>query len=213
MVKLENPYAHLRPQAKTLLSVPALFVLGYLASRQTGFLFAYQYTITVLATILVSYYFDREIISGRRIFGKDFVDFSRISLFVYPVLLSAALVLVAKFLVRAPVYHLHFTSMGALSTAELFVLMIVVTVPATEILFRGYMQHVMMHIFGGITGSVISGIVYAGFFIVLSKNYWLLLIAAAMSGLFSYLYYRHKSVAATVIAHEILVMTMFIFHF
>jgi membrane protease YdiL (CAAX protease family) len=213
MVQLENPYAHTRPQTRTLLSIPVLFLLGYLVSRHAGFLFAYQYTITVLATILVSYCFDREIISGRRLFGKDFVDLSRISLFVYPILLAVALVLFSKYLVRTPVYHLHFSSMGAQGKAELFMLMIIVAVPATEILFRGYLQYVMMHIFGGITGSIIAGLVYAGFFVVLSKNIWLLLIAAAMSGLLSYLYYRHKSVSATVIAHEILALALFIFHF
>ncbi|MBP7582932.1 MAG: CPBP family intramembrane metalloprotease [Spirochaetes bacterium] len=213
MVQMDNQYAFLRPHARTLLIVPLLYLLGYFMARHSGFVFSYQYTIAVVASILASFMFDREIISSNRLLGKNFPDFNRISLFIYPVLLAAALILVSKYAARAPVYYLHFSSMDGMPRSELFVLMIVVAVPATEILFRGYLQHVMMHIFGSVSGSVLAGLTYAGFFLVLTRNIWLLLTAAAIAGLLSFLYYRHQSVVSTIIAHVILVLALFIFRF
>jgi len=211
MVNLGNPYDRARPSS--LLAIPILYGAAYLVSRYTGFLFAYQYTLSILLTILMSYYFDRGMISRQRIVGGEFPHLGRISIFAYPALLAAALTTVPRLLSRQPVYYLHFSSMDTIPRTELFVLTAVVAVPATELLFRGFIQRVLMDIFGKIPGMILSVIVYGGFFLLLSGNMYLAVIALTTGTLFTYIYYIERSVIAPIISHEIIVLAMFIFRF
>ncbi len=211
MVDLGNPYDRARPSS--LLTVPVLFGAAYLVSRYTGFLFIYQYTLSILMTILLSYFTDREMISRRRIFGGEFSDIRNISIFLYPALLAAALTAVRHLFPRTPVLYRYFTSGGAVLRGELFVLMMVVAVPAAELLFRGVFQRIFMDLFGKVSGSIASAAAYGIFFFLLSGNALLASIAAAIGALLSYIYYRERTVIATIIGHEIIVLAMFIFRF
>ncbi len=212
-MKLENPYAFTRPSFKMLLSVPVLYGSAWAVSRYTGFLFAYQYAISIAAAFLAAYYLDREIISRWRITGKNEFFIAGISTFLLPVVLSIALILLSGKLFREPLLYLHFSSMGHVNRSELLVLMLVVAIPLTEILFRGHIQFALMNIMGKAAGSVITVIIYAGFFFVLSNNLQVLVTAASIGALLSFLYYRRQSVTETIAAHLIITLAMFIFHF
>ncbi len=196
-----------------LLSIPLLVGTAYAVSRYTGFLFAYQYTISIAAAFLTAYYFDREILSRWRITGKNEFFVTGISTFILPILLSIALVLVSGKLFREPFMYLHFSSMGNMNRSELLVLMLIVAIPLTEILFRGHIQFVLMNIVGKVAGSAITVIIYAGFFYVLTMNLQVFSTAAVIGALLSFLYYRRQSVTETIAAHLIITLAMFIFHF
>lgn len=213
MVKLENPYAFNRPRPSHYFTVVALFIFGYLIKKFSTFLFAYQFSLPVLLVLLMGYIMDRSILSKRMLVGGEFPDLGRIYYFLSPLLLSAGFIAITRLLHIPPHYFLHFSAQATVPRWELAVLLMLIAVPASEVVFRGYFQYLYAHLFGKKAALVASTITYVMFFLLLTKNIYVLGYAAVMGTLFSYISLRESSILPTIIAHEICIIALLVCKF
>ncbi len=213
MVRLDNPYAFNRPRPIHFSTIIILFVIAYLFKKFTIFIFAYQFTIPIMLVLLIGYIFDRSILSKNMFASGEFPAPGRIYFFIVPILLSALFVSVTKFFNLTPHYYLLFSAQESMNRGELFVLLIVIAIPATEIVFRGHFQFLYSHLFGKKAALVASIITYVLFLFLFTNNVLVMSYATAMGILFSYISYRESSILPSIIAHEIIVLVLFIFRF
>ncbi len=213
MVRLDNPYSFNRPRMFQYLAIAALFLVAYIIKKYASFHFVYQFVLPIMLILLLSYIFDRTMLSKKMFIGGEFPELGHIYFFSVPAVLSAFLISVPRLLHIPPHYFMHFSSQGNMQGGELFVLMVVVAVPAAEIVFRGYFQFLYSHLFGKKAGLAASVITYILFFLLLTNNVFVISYAAVMGVLFSYISFREGSILPSVIAHEIILLAMFIFKF
>jgi membrane protease YdiL (CAAX protease family) len=213
MVNLENPYAFNRPRPSHYATIAILFIAAYLVRRIHSFAFIYEFTLPILMVLLIAYVLDRTVLSKKTLIGGEFPELGRIYFFVFPILMAAAFSVMPRIFKTAPMYYAHFSSAGSAHRGELFVLMLLIYVPATEIIFRSYFQHLYSHLFGKHAGPVISAITYPLYFLLFTKNAFVIGYAAAMGALFSYISYRESSILPCIIAHTIIVIALFVFRF
>ncbi len=213
MVRLDNPYSFNHPQPFQYLMIPALFLIAYIIKKYASFPFVYQFALPIMLILLLSYIFDRTVLSKKMLIGGEFPELGHIYFFIVPVVLSAILISIPRVFHIPPHYFMHFSSQGIMHRGELFVLMALVAIPATEIIFRGFFQFLYSHLFGKKAGLAASVITYILFFLLLTNNVFVISYAAAMSVLFSYISFREGSILPSIIAHEIILLAMFIFKF
>ncbi len=209
---VSNTYAFNRPRARTMLVVPALYLLGYLSARYSGFLYVYQYSICVLIGILIGFFFDKDIISRNRLYGSRPMPVERISVFVSPFVIAAVLYIGIVFIWKTSLFYPTFSSHAQVSSLELFPLVLLVVAPITEILFRGFIQFSLAHMMNAKAALIITSLVHAGFFYY-SGHFVLIVVYLPIAMYLSYLYYKHESVLLTIVNHMIILFFMFIFRF
>lgn len=213
MVRLDNPYSFNRPRPLHYLTVAALFLIAYMIKKYASFPFAYQFALPIMLIFLLAYIFDRTVLSKKMIIGGEFPELGRIYFFIIPLILTILFMLAEKIFRLPPAYYLHFSSNDSLHRGELFALMVIVAIPAAEIVFRGYFQFLLSHLFGKKAGFAASVITYVLFFLLLTNNSLVICYTALMGMLFSYISYRESSILPSIIAHEIILLAMFVFKF
>ncbi|HPJ39538.1 MAG TPA: CPBP family glutamic-type intramembrane protease [Spirochaetota bacterium] len=206
---ITNQYAFNKPPARILLSIPVLFLFGYLAQRYSGFSYVYQYAISVVLTIFISLLFDKDIVSLRRIASRSGHPVERISVFLFPVIVVLCVYFLITYAFRTSLMYPAFSSHGRISGYELFPLMFLIVVPMTEIFFRGFLQRNLSGIIGEKAGFILTAIVFAGFAWFSGSK--LLIAVYLVLGLYlGYLYYKYQSVFLTIINHALVILFMFV---
>ena len=210
---LSNPYGFSKPPARILLCVPLLIFFMWLLHRYSGFYFAYQYALAVVLTLLAGMYFDKNVISRNRLSGPRSIPVDRISIFISPIAVTLILLVGISYIWKTSVFYPLYSSQGGLARLELFPLLVIVVVPMTEILFRGFFQFNITYMMGKNAGLVITTTLNAAVFYFAVMNFVGFVAIIALSGYLSYLYFKYESVMLTILSHEVLIMSVLIFRF
>ena len=192
-----------------MLSIPVLFLFGYLAQQYSGFTYVYQYAISVVMTILISLLFDKDIVSISRIASRSGHPVERISVFLFPVVIVLSIYFIITYAFRTSLLYPAFSSHGRISGYELFPLMFLIVVPMTEIFFRGFLQRNLSGLMGDKAGFILSALVFA-FFAWFSGSKLLIAVYFILGLYLGYLYYKYQSVFLTIINHAVVILFMFI---
>ena len=185
-----------------MLSIPVLFLFGYLAQRYSGFTYVYQYAISVVLTIFISLLFDKDIVSLGRLSSRSGHPVERISVFL-------SIYFIITYAFRTSLLYPAFSSHGRISGYELFPLMFIIVVPMTEIFFRGFLQRNLSGLMGEKAGFILSAVVFA-FFAWFSGSKLLIAVYFVLGLYLGYLYYKYQSVFLTIINHALVILFMFI---
>lgn len=206
---ITNQYAFNKPPARIFLSIPVLFLIGYLALRYSGFPYVYQYAISVVLTIGISLLFDKDIISINRIVSRSGHPVERLSVFLFPVVMVLGIYFIITYAFHTSLLYPAFSGHGRVSSLELFPLMIIIVVPMSEIFFRGFLQRNLSGLIGEKAGYIISALVFA-FFAYYSGSKLIIAVYFFLGLYLGYLYYKYHSVFLTMINHAVVVLFMFI---
>jgi membrane protease YdiL (CAAX protease family) len=212
MVNLQNPYSIQKPPLKLFISVPFLYLAGYLLSKYTNIYFIYQFSISVLLSVVIAIFFDKDILSSDRFFSDKFLQLDMIFVLLTPVAAAGGLYLVSRHLAGYPLLHTVFSSGSKIPNPELFVMMTAVFVPVTEIFFRGFLQFNLMRLTGDIAGSVIAALIF-GVFFMFAGVHWLTPVCIGLGLYSSFIYCKYRSVITNIIINVIIIILMFAIRF
>lgn len=213
MVRLDNPYSFYRPRAAHYFLMLVIFLLASVLKKFSPFSFVYQFTIPIALTLFMAYFFDTNILSKKSILGGEFAELGRIYFYIAPIIFAISFKALKTIFSLQPHYFLHFSANGRIPLLELVILLMVITIPVTEILFRGFFQLLCTHLFGKKLGIIINVVLYVLFFLALTNNVMVIFYSALMGSLFSYIAHRESSILPSIIAHEIMALFLFILKF
>lgn len=195
-----------------LLVIPVLYLAHHLLLKFTGFTYLYIYAISLLATILFSLLFDKNLLSSKRIITEDIFRLDVIKIFLTPLFFSLALYLVNKFLLKYPLIYILYSSNHRVHGPEFVVVYLLIILPITEILFRGFFQFNLSIMIGEKSGYILASLIQTMFFIFLG-NYWLVAEYLIISLYLGFFYYKYRSIVINVLIQGILAVFMLIFPF
>ncbi len=213
MVKLDNPYPVPKPPLIIFIPVILLYLAGYLCFRYSLFAFPYQYALTVLTLILVSFLFDRDLLTSERIFNFKY-SFHKKKIIV----LGSAGVLIlllwvsSGFLFKRPVLYDFYCGTTPLSAVELGLLLVFVVGPFEEIFFRAYLQKHMGDLLGKAGGYAAASLLYGLFFLLYGGT--AVALYFFVTGLFfGFLYMMSSSVPINIVLRSALMIFLLALRF
>jgi len=204
MTNLGNAYPAPRPPLAKFIPVLFLFAGGYFSFHHVYFSFIYQYALFVMLLILVTLFYDKNLLTSARLF----VFASKRRELGFLAGGFAGLVIVLYLLARlkkVPLMYGFYRASSPLSGGEMLLVLLLIVIPFEEVFFRGYLQYHLSHLVGGKAGFACSSLLF-GLFFVMAGGKWTFAVFLVAGFYFGYLYMRTSSVVFVAALRSFLVL-------
>jgi len=211
MTNLGNAYPAPRPPLAKFIPVLFLFAGGYFSFHHVYFSFIYQYALFVMLLILVTLFYDKNLLTSARLF----VFASKRRELGFLAGGFAGLVIVLYLLARlkkVPLMYGFYRASSPLSGGEMLLVLLLIVIPFEEVFFRGYLQYHLAHLMGRAAGYIGASLIFALFFVV-SGGWWTFAVFLATGVYFGYAYLRTSSVVLVAALRCVLVLLAGLFTF
>lgn len=192
MTNMGNAYPAPRPPLAKFIPVLFLFAGGYFSFHHAYFSFIYQYALFVTLLILLTLFYDKNLLTSARLF----VFTSKRRDLGFMAGGFAGLVVVLFLLARlkkVPLVYGFYRASSPLSGGELLLVLILIVIPFEEVFFRGYLQYHLGHLMGRAAGYVGASLIFALSF-VSAGGWWTFAVFLATGMYLGYVYLRTSSV-------------------
>jgi len=204
MTNLGNAYPAPRPPLAKFIPVIFLFAGGYFSFHHACFSFIYQYALFVALLILLTLFFDRNLLTSARLFVFTLKRRELGFLAGGFAVLVIVLFLLAR-LKKTPLVYGFYRASSPLSGGELILVLLLVVIPFEEVFFRGYLQYHLGHLMGRAAGYIVASLIFALFF-VLAGGWWTFAVFLATGVYLGYVYLRTSSVLLAAALRCVLVL-------
>lgn len=212
MVNLENTYPSPRPPLAKFTPLAIAYIAGYFCFRYEMFTFIYQYSLCIMVPALISYLYDRNLLTRKRIFEFKVPTKKRLILPASIAGFIFLMVLISKIILHKELLYQFYSAGSSIQPLELSILLLIIIAPFEEIFFRGYLQHNLQNLAGNTFGPIIASLLYAVFF-AFTNSGWLFIVFLLKGLCLCYLYVKCNSVFINGLIHAFFMLLLVIFKF